>query len=424
MRSDEARDLGRLAAVALSGGTQRIAEVHAGIAGRVFATVGPVATPVRAVHDGVTRVVYTTVRAGLHGAARAAGHVSSLRVDGTPLDSRPRARVALAIANGAHGDAIARIAPALSLDMTVRHEGADVPLDRASLSRAFPAARSTVVVFLHGLTENEGAWCYRSVAHHGRPRVTFGSLLERDLGCTAVFLRYSTGLHISDNGRRLDALLNRLVETWPVEVRDLVLVGHSMGGLVARSALHVAGGGTPEAQPWTRLVRDTVTLGTPHTGAPLERGVHRLAGALSRLPETRPVAALLSTRSAGIKDLRHGTLVEDDWSGRDLDALERGPHTRVPLLDGARHFVVLATLTRSPDARIAAVVGDLLVPPLSAVGDPGDGEGLGFPADHVHRIGGLHHFDLLSHPTVYARVRDWLVDRPAPADDVAAGANA
>ncbi|HWH29239.1 MAG TPA: alpha/beta fold hydrolase [Mycobacteriales bacterium] len=416
MKADEARDLGRLAAVALGGGTRRIAEVHSGIAGRVFSTVGPVATPVRAVHDGVTRVVYTGVRAGLYGAARAAGQVSSLLVDGEPLDSRPRARVALAIVNGAHGDAVARVAPALSLDMTVRREGADVPLDRASLARAFPAARSTVVVFLHGLTENEGAWCYRSLAHHGRPQVTFGSLLERDLGCTAVFLRYGTGLHISDNGRRLDALLRRLVDAWPVEVRDLVLVGHSMGGLVARSALHVAGGGTPAAQPWTRLVRDTVTLGTPHAGAPLERGVHRLAGALHRLPETRPVAALLATRSVGIKDLRHGTLVEDDWSGHDPDAPERGPHTLVPLHDGARHFAVLTTIARDPSSRLGRLLGDGLVTPDSAVGEGA----LAFPADHVHRLGGLHHFDLLSEPRVYDQLLAWLRDRPAPADDPAA----
>jgi pimeloyl-ACP methyl ester carboxylesterase len=227
-----------------------------------------------------------------------------------------------------------------------------------------------------------------------------------------VYLRYNTGLHISDNGRSLDSLLDELVAAWPEPVQDVVLVGHSMGGLVARSALHQAGGGTPEAHGWTSLVRDTVTLGTPHLGAPLERGVHRLAGLLARVPETRPLAALLALRSVGIKDLRHGTLVEADWSGRDLDATGAAAHTHVPLSDGARHFVVLATLTRDPAARTAALFGDLLVPPRSASGDTGDDDRLAFPPDHVHRIGGLNHLDLLNHPLVYEQIHRWLVDRP------------
>jgi hypothetical protein len=84
----------------------------------------------------------------------------------------------------------------------------------------------------------------------------------------------------------------------------------------------------------------------------------------------------------------------------------------VPLHDGARHFVVLATLSRDPQGRAADLLGDLLVMPRSAVGDTGDDDRLAFPPDHVHRLGGLHHFDLLNHPRVYAQVRRWLEERP------------
>jgi pimeloyl-ACP methyl ester carboxylesterase len=412
MRTDEIDGLGRLARVTLRGGTDRIHEVHQGIAGRVFAAVGPAGRPVQVAHDALTGFGYSSVRVALGVGARAAGGLASLRADGRDWDTGRPGRVALAILNGAHGDLLQREAPALALDMTVRVDGRAVPPESAALREAFPGATGRLAVFLHGLTESEDSWGFGAERHHGDRTVTYGSRLRRDLGLTPVYLRYNTGLHISENGRALDALLRALVDAWPLPVQDVVLVGHSMGGLVARSALHQAGGGTPDAHGWTHLVRDTVTLGSPHLGAPLERGVHRLTAQLARLPETRPLAQLLTLRSVGIKDLRRGTLVEADWTGRDLDALTPGEHTHVPLHDGARHFVVLVTLSRNPEGRLADLLGDLLVPPRSAAGDTGDDDRLAFPPDHVHRIGGLHHFDLLDHPLIYSRIRSWLEDRP------------
>lgn len=412
MRADEVDGLGRLARVTLRGSTDRIRELHQGIADRAFRAVGPAGRPVQVAHDAISGLTYSTVRVALGAGARAVGSVASLRASGLDLDVDRAGRVALAILNGAHGDLLAREAPALALDMTVRVAGRVVPPETAALRAAFPGASGRLAVFLHGLTESEDSWAYGAERHHGDRGVTYGSRLRDDLGLTPLYLRYNTGLHISENGRALDALLGALVEAWPVPVQDVVLIGHSMGGLVARSALHQGGGGTPEAHGWTSLVRDTVTLGSPHLGAPLERGVHRLTARLTRLPETRPLARLLTLRSVGIKDLRHGTLVEADWSGRDLDALTPGEHTHVPLQDGARHFVVLATLSRNPSGRLADLLGDLLVPPRSASGDTGDDDRLAFPPDHVHRVGGLHHFDLLDHPLIYARIRGWLEERP------------
>jgi pimeloyl-ACP methyl ester carboxylesterase len=413
MRTDEATAVSRLAGIVLGGGTTRIHELHGGIAGRAFVGVGPAARPVQAIHDGIASFTYRAVGATLSAGASAVGALASRQVNGRPLDDTPAARVALAILNGAHGDLLDRETPALATTMTLRQAGQVVPVQAHALAAAYPEASGRLVVFLHGLTETEGAWCYKSDRHHGRPGVTYGTLLEEDLGLTPLFLRYNTGLHISDNGRRLADLLDRLVGAWPVPLQDLVLVGHSMGGLVARSALHQAGGGTDAARPWTRLVRDTITLGTPHLGAPLERGVHALTHTLARLPETRPLAKLLAARSVGIKDLRRGTLVEDDWAEQNLDARGLGRHTHVPLHDGARHFVVLATLAADPTARTADLLGDLLVPPRSASGDSGDDDRLAFPPDHVHRLGRLHHFDLLNHPDVYDQIRRWLETRPA-----------
>jgi hypothetical protein len=412
MRSDEIDGIAQLARLTLRGSTSRIHEVHQGIADRAFRAVGPAGRPVQVAHDAISGLSYSSVRLALGAGARAIGTLAALRAGGRDLDADRPGRVALAILNGAHGDLLQREAPALALGMTVRVAGRAVPPETAALTGAFPGATGRLAVFLHGLTETEDSWGYGAERHHGDRTVTYGSRLERDLGLTPVYLRYNTGLHISENGRALDALLGALVDAWPVPVQDVVLIGHSMGGLVARSALHQAGGGTADAHGWTQLVRDTVTLGSPHLGAPLERGVHRLTAQLALLPETRPLAKLLTLRSVGIKDLRRGTLVEADWTGRDLDALTPGGHTHVPLHDGARHYVVLATLSRNPEGRVADLLGDLLVPPRSASGDTGDDDRLAFPPDHVHRIGGLNHFGLLDHPLIYGRILGWLQQRP------------
>jgi hypothetical protein len=177
-----------------------------------------------------------------------------------------------------------------------------------------------------------------------------------------------------------------------------------MGGLVIRSALAQS----EQATGWLGLVRDTVTLGTPHLGAPLEQATAALTRALSRLGETRAIATVLAARSAGIKDLRHGNLLEADWAGHHPDALGNR-RTHVPLHEGARHFVVLSTLS----GPVAHVLGDLLVHPKSALGDTGDDLRLSFPAENVAQLAGLHHFDLLNHPSVYQQMHQWLTSRPA-----------
>lgn len=403
MQRDEVVGIGRLVGVVAGATAARVAETHGAVAGRVFRAVGPVAAPVRVVHDGLTRAVYAGVRGSLRGGGHAAGLLAARGADGTPLDASPRARVALAILNGAHGDLVDRQAPGLALAMTLRAGGRDVTLPEA----AGDAPTGRVAVFLHGLTETEASWCWGSVKHQGRPGVTYGDLLRRDLAYTPVFVRYNTGLRVSANGAGLAGLLDEVVRDWPVPVEELLLVGHSMGGLVARSALHQ---GVLAGAAWPSVVRDTVTLGSPHLGAPLERTVGRLTTLLRRLPETAPIAAVLDARSVGIKDLRHGNLVEDDWRDHDPSVLT-DTRTHVPLHDGARHFVVLATLARDPASRAADLVGDLLVTPRSATGDSGDERAWALPADRVLRLGGLHHFDLLHHPRVYAQLRAWLEAR-------------
>jgi pimeloyl-ACP methyl ester carboxylesterase len=260
------------------------------------------------------------------------------------------------------------------------------------------------VLFAHGLCETEQFWSLSSGRHYGADHTTHGSRLQRDLGYTAVYLRYNTGLRVSDNGRRLARLLDELVAGWPVRVEEVALVGHSMGGLVVRSACHHAATGPHQ---WAPLVRHVFCLGTPHLGAPLEKGVNVAAWLLSRFPETRPAARFLNLRSVGVKDLRFGALVDEDWRDADPDEFLRDRCTEVPFLPHATYYFIGATLTRDREHPLATIVGDLFVQFPSASGQ-GRRRRIPFALKNGRHVGGLHHFDLLNHPDVYDQLRTWL----------------
>jgi pimeloyl-ACP methyl ester carboxylesterase len=375
--------------------------MHAAVAGRPFGLLGIAAAPVRYVHDRVSSAVYGSVRRSIGAAPRA---LSAL-VPGNELPAAAtlRGSVALGALNGAFGDRLVRDGSPLALDMTVRRRGADVAPERDAVAGAFPDATGRLAVFVHGLCETDEAWRLLPLSCDRRARPTYGSRLRDELGYTPVYLRYNTGLRVSHNGRRLSELLEALTAAWPVPVEEIALVGHSMGGLVARSACHY---GSPEAD-WTHAVRHVFCLGTPHLGAPLEKAANLFGWALGRLPETRPFAAVVNGRSAGIKDMRFGSCVEDDWCDCDPDEFLRDRCCEVPFLECATYYFVGATLSRSADGPFGALAGDLMVQFPSASGK-GRRRRIPFEADHGCHVGGADHFQLLNHPAVYEQIRAWL----------------
>jgi pimeloyl-ACP methyl ester carboxylesterase len=279
--------------------------------------------------------------------------------------------------------------------MAVRVAGAPVWLEPDAVAAAFPDPTPRVAVFLHGLMETEFSW---------RAPDAYGARLQRELGYTPVYVRYNSGLHVSQNGRCLSELMGELVDAWPVEVERVALVGHSTGGLVARSACHC---GAEEGAGWVKRVKQSVSLGTPHMGAPLEQGVHYLSAGLARLPETRPLANFLRRRSGGIRDLRQGSLVDEDWRDRDPDALRAAACAEVPLLEGATHCFISATVTRSDRHPLGRLIGDTLVLKPSATGRSRTRR-IPFEDEFGMHLGGAHHFALVNHPAVYEQLRAWL----------------
>jgi hypothetical protein len=364
-----------------------IGQIHRAIADRAFGRVGS-GTP-RRLHDAIAGAVY----AGLRGAAGVAGWAAGAAVAGRgrALSEDRRGAFVLAVLNGLRGDALEREGSVLAEPMSIRVDG------RAVAPGDFPDAGPRVAVFLHGLFETEHAW----------GSDPYGARLARDLGMTPVYVRFNSGRHISENGRSLAALLDELVAERPVPVESIALVGHSLGGLVARSACHFGG-------EWTSLVRHTVSLGTPHSGAPLESAVHYAAAALGAVPETRPFAGFLRRRSAGIRDLRSGSLVDEDWRARDPEALRAAACKEVPLLEGAAHHFVAATVTRDARHPVGRLIGDWLVLQPSASGRSRT-RVIGFRDEDGMHVGGAHHLALLNHPAVYSQLRDWLARAPRAA---------
>jgi pimeloyl-ACP methyl ester carboxylesterase len=377
-----------------------IGSINRAVAGRVFRAVGPGAALVRPVHEAVTRGVF----AGLGLGTRAVGMATAAAVgrrDAPALSTTPRGSALIAAVTGLRGDALEAEGSPLCQPMAVRVDGEAIPLDPDSLRDAFPDASARVVVFVHGLMTTEFSWSLFGPE-------PYGERLARELGCTPVYVRYNTGRHISENGRSLSELMEQLVAAWPVDAEQVALVGHSMGGLVARSACCHA---SEDGADWARLVTHSVSLGTPHMGAPLEQAVHVLSAGLATLPETRPFANFLRRRSSGIRDLRQGSLVDEDWRDCDPDALRGAACAEVPLLEGATHCFVSAAITRSERHPLGRLLGDTLVLVPSASGRSRTRR-IPFEDEYGMHLGSATHFTLLNHPAIYARLRDWLAVAP------------
>lgn len=332
--------------------------------------------PIRATQEAATSAIYLAVRGGI----AAAGAVTAAVLDTAPRtrDARPwsgsvRGRRLAGMIDGAFGSHLDAVRyPGLSMPMSLRGQGTDIAVEVAALAGHHPAATGALLVLAHGLIETE-EWWDRATGDD------LGVRLGRELGTTCVRVRYNSGQPVASSGAELDAVLDRLVAAWPVPVASIALVGHSMGGLVARSALRHA---ADHGHDWPRHVRHLVCLGTPHQGSPVERGAHAVARLLAGFDQTAPLAALLDLRSAGIKDLRTG------WTGPDA-----APST-------LRRGNIAATISRDPTSLLGRTLGDLLVQPTSALPPA--------PPARSHAVGGLGHRDLLVDDRVHAVVRDWL----------------
>lgn len=358
----------------------------------VDATVG-VTDVVESVHNNVATndiadLVYDSVRGVTRLVGGAIDVLAPALVPVIPalnpgLSPRKREAVVAAL-NGVVGDYLVRTENPLAISMQLRRKG-------QPLAGPIRKAGSKVAVLVHGLSMNDLQWT--------RKRHNHGAALARDLGYTPVYLHYNSGLHVSTNGRAFADLMEGFLKQWPVPLEELIIIAHSMGGLVARSAHHY---GVAAGHEWPRRLGKLVFLGTPHHGVPLERVGNFVNTVLDLSPYTAPFARLSKIRSAGITDLRYGNVVDKDWEG--LDRFEHSGDLRrpLPLPEGVKCYAIAATTE-------AGASGDGLVPVDSALGrHKAVKRCLSFAQSHQWVGRNLSHFDLLSDRAVYKQIQRWV----------------
>ncbi len=309
--------------------------------------------------------------------------------------------------NGFWGDYLSQRNNALAEGMSLRANGRAVPVRADAVAAAFPHASNKICVFVHSLAATEWLWTFSSAQYYdGDPGISFGSRLQDELGFTPVYIRYNTGLHVSDNGRQLAELIRDLVAVYPVPIEEIALIGHSMGGLVARGAASYA---SELNLPWVDKLRHVACVGAPNLGAPLEKVVHLLAGVLRHVDAAgaQVPAKVLNTRSAGVKDLRYGYTVDQEWLGKDPDAVFANARLDIPLIDGVGYYFFAATISKDATHPIGRLLGDLLVRLPSAAGKTRK-RARRIPFSSGRVFAGMSHIHIVNHPDVYTALRGFL----------------
>lgn len=388
LHASDIRGLAQLATTATTGVVCITEGVHQSVLKALGVPGGGIVSLVYQSVCGVTRLVGKSVDTLL----------ANFQSQRKTMDGTPERAAAMAILNGVLGDGLEANHNPLAIPMTLRYRGD--ALDWAELPDDLPPT-GHVLLLIHGLCMNDLQW---SARHQGRV-VNHGEALAAELGAVPLYLRYNTGRHISQNGHDLSALLQQLIACWPGPLNQITMVTHSMGGLVARSAIHSA---RLRGLSWARRVDKLVFLGTPHHGAPLERAGNWVDHLLASSPFTAPFSALGKVRSAGITDLRYGHVLDEDWHGRDRFQRQADSRQPLPLPEAVACYTIAASLAAG---RTVAdeLVGDGLVLLRSALGQHPDPRfHLTFDPAAQWVAYRTSHLGLLSNPEVTAQLTRWL----------------
>ena len=357
-------------------------------------------TPILVMVTNVAGFTYNSVRWSTRfisgGLDKILGQLTPLLGDLKTTDQREAIHAAL---NGIVGDYLEAKDNPLQIKMQVRYQAEAIPLNCKSIEAVYPSVNGKILLMVHGSCMNDIQWAQNGHNH--------GAAIARELDMTPIYLHYNSGRHISLNGRSFNELLEGLVLSWPVPVEELVIIAHSMGGLVTRSAMYY---GQQQQKTWTEYLAKVVFLGTPHHGAPLERIGNYLDVMLENIPYAKPFARLGKIRSAGVTDLRYGNLIDEDWQDNDRFEIQGDKRNTIPLSPQIACYSIAAVIEKEQGAAFSQMLGDRLVDVKSALGQHQDpAKNLDFKAENTWVAYENTHLDLLNNPEVYDKIKSWLV---------------
>ncbi len=315
-----------------------------------------------------------------------------------------RLGMALAAINGVMGDRFRANNSPLAINMGFYHQNRPLALTTEQFAATEHSLSGRLVVFVHGLSSHEQMWAFPSQQEHPE-RVSYGSLLMQEEGVTPLYLRYNSGLHISDNGRLLSDLLQELLEVYPEPVEELVLVGHSLGGLLIRSACHY---GKQASCSWVDCLSKAIYLGTPHHGVPWQSLTANmlLRWSASSNPLVQKLCSLYEGRSASVRDIVDMALIDEHWQSEE-------PSKPLEWFEGIEHFFIAGSINEDPNHVISHAFGDVLVPIGSAQAKSALHGHLPSPPNLQQNsalIPGVKHIALAHNIEVYAQLKEWLIE--------------
>lgn len=303
--------------------------------------------------------------------------------------------------NGIVGDKLDEEKNSLAIQMSFRKLNEDISIPDLSISDSLKETDGDLVIFVHGLMADEVLWDEPSRGKKG-----FGVLLKEEKNKTILYLRYNTGRHISQNGRTLSNLLENLHEKYGNDIKSITLIAHSMGGLVTRSSCYYAG---LQNQSWVLKVKKIYLLGVPNDGAFLEKIGHLTTFILKKIWnfQTRLIAKIADERSNGIKDLRWGFMVDEDWQSSTANDLLNVTRKSLPPLKGVKYYIIVGTLMENEMNVVSQYFGDGLVGKQSATGEIFSTSDLQNDNFLVFRVfPKIHHISLLTNSDVYGFIKE------------------
>lgn len=357
-------------------------------------------TPIQQLITKIAGTTYNNIRRSTRligsGIDKALGQLTSVLGKSESTDEKEAIRSVL---NGVIGDYLEKNENPLKITMQFRHQAKAILLDSKNIKKAYPTINGKILLMVHGSCMNDIQWTREEHNH--------GTTLAKELHKTPIYLHYNSGRHISTNGQDFNELLEELVEHWPVPVEELVIMAHSMGGLVSRSAIHY---GQHQQKLWTKYLKKIIFLGTPHHGAPLEQAGNFLDVILEAIPYAKPFARLGKIRSAGVTDLRYGNLLDEDWQNNDRFKMQGDQRKNISLPEQVECYSIAGVASKTKESKSAQIMGDNMVSVKSALGQhKNPTKNLLFKKENTWIAYECTHSELLSNTKIYTKMKSWIV---------------